>query len=513
MQDPKEGTPQEGREEFELVDALELGTADSPVEITESGLTLNLGGDTPSEEVVERPIIPVDWAALAELEAQWLARPQDDSPNPSLARIEMLMDLLGEPNKAFSVIHVAGTNGKSSTARMVDSLLRSFHRRVGLFTTPKLSSSTNCIVIDGQEIHPADLVERWEEIRPYVEMVDAHFASQGAAPLSYFEVLVGLAYASFADAPVDIAVIEVGMGGTWDATNVVNAEVSVVTPIGLEHQGWLGQTLPEIAAHKAGIIKPRAEEENFAAPAENIAVIAPQEPEAMKVLLEAAVAADAAVARQGREFAVAERAVAVGGQMLQLKGLGGEYPNVFLPLSGPHQAANASLALAAVEAFFGVAPGKTLDVDSVRAGFAQVAVPGRMERIKTDPIIFADSAHNPHGVASLVDTLRQDFHFQGIVGVIGVLRDKNARDMLLQLEPVFTDLIVTEPTSPRAMPAEELAELAYDIFGDDRVRVSSSLIDAVDQAIGVVEDTEEDGWGVVITGSVTTAAQARAMFL
>ncbi|WP_165241645.1 bifunctional folylpolyglutamate synthase/dihydrofolate synthase [Corynebacterium lizhenjunii] len=501
-------------EDIEVVDALALGTEDSPVEITESGLTLNLGEPAQvDEEGTVREVTAQDLAALAALEAQWAARPQDDAPNPSLDRVQALLDLLGHPEQVFDVIHIAGTNGKTSTARMADSLLRAFHRRVGLFTSPKLTSVTDCIVIDGQNIHPADVVAAWEDIAPYVAMVDQQYAGQGQAPLSTFELQVALAFACFADAPVDVAVVEVGMGGTWDATNVVNADVAVITPVSLEHQSWLGQTLGEVAAHKAGIIKPRVvAADDFAGPAENLAILAPQEPEAQRVLLEAAVSADAMVARAGSEFHVVERAVAVGGQVLTLRGLGGVYDQVFLPLSGAHQALNASVALAAVEGFFGARADRGLDVELVRHGFAQVSVPGRMERVRTDPVTFVDSAHNPHGAASLAATLREDFHFQGVVGIVSILRDKDAAEILTCLEPVFEQLIVSQSSSPRAVPAQELAELAYDIFGDERVLVTHSLIEAMDTAISViVEEVEEDGWGIVATGSITTAAEIRAM--
>ncbi len=503
-------------EDHEVVDALALGTEDSPVELTESGLKLNLTGpgeDEPAPEVVEHPVTPEDLKSLAALEAEWAARPANDEPNPSLDRVRMLMDILGAPHRAFQVIQVAGTNGKTSTARMIDSLLRAFHRRVGLFTSPELNLVTECVVIDGKEIHPADFVAQWEEIRPYVAMVDEHFTSQGGAPLSHFEILVAIAFAAFADAPVDIAVVEVGMGGTWDATNVVNSEVAAITPVGLDHQRWLGESLEEIAAQKAGIIKPRDDAEDFATPAENIAVVGLQEPAALHAILEAAVAADAGVARQGQEFGVAESRVAVGGQSLTIQGLGGTYDEVFVPLSGEHQAHNAAHALAVVEAFFGVAPGRPLDAASVRNGFASLRVPGRLERVHTGPIVFVDSAHNPHGVRSLAAALDRDFNFQSLTGVVGVLSDKDAAEMLRLLEPVFAEVIITQSTSPRAMDAYELAALAREVFGDERVRVEERLVDAVDAAIAAVDEAELDGQGIVATGSITVAGQARAMFV
>ena len=364
-------------EDFEIVDALKEGTDGGPVEITESGLTLNLGLGSEDEynEAAPQEVSAEELRALAEVEDELNERWPETKIEPSLDRIEMLMDLLGHPERSFDVIHIAGTNGKSSTARMVDSLLRAFHRRVGLVTSPHLQRVTERIGIDGQPIHPRDYVRIWHEIKPFVEMVDA----QSDVPMSKFEVLVGLSYAAFADAPVDVAVVEVGLGGRWDATNVVNADVSVITPVGLDHTDYLGDTLAEIAGEKAGIIKPREDADDPLTPNENIVVIAEQDPEAMRVILQQAVDVEAGVARSGSEFAALESRIAVGGQQVNIQGLGGLYEDIFLPLHGEHQAKNAAVALAAVEAFFGASAGHPLDVATVRNGFAQAISPGRLE--------------------------------------------------------------------------------------------------------------------------------------
>ena len=301
-------------EDFEIVDALKEGTDGGPVEITESGLTLNLGMGSEDEynEAAPQEVSAEELRALAEVEEELDERWPETKIEPSLDRIEMLMDLLGHPERSFDVIHIAGTNGKSSTARMVDSLLRAFHRRVGLVTSPHLQRVTERIGIDGQPIHPRDYVRIWHEIKPFVEMVDA----QSDVPMSKFEVLVGLSYAAFADAPVDVAVVEVGLGGRWDATNVVNADVSVITPVGLDHTDYLGDTLAEIAGEKAGIIKPREDADDPLTPNENIVVVAEQDPEAMRVILQQAVDVEAGVARSGSEFAALESRIAVGGQQV-----------------------------------------------------------------------------------------------------------------------------------------------------------------------------------------------------
>lgn len=456
------------------------------------GRTLHLGrlNGSPAEEeapaVVEVEDTHPDFEELCR---RIDARAGALDPNPSLDRIALLMDYLGAPQASFDVIQVAGTNGKTSTARMTESLLRALGRRTGLFTSPELERVTECIVIDGAEITQARFVEVYRDIEPYVAMVDEQFDT----PMSRFEVLVGLAYAAFADTPVEVAVVEVGMGGTWDATNVVDADVAVLTPVGMDHLQFLGGTLGEIAAQKAGIVKAGA----------TVAVIGEQAPEAQRVLLERAVEQDVPVARAGSEFSVVESVVAVGGQVLTLNGLSEVYPEVFLPLAGAHQAANASLALAAVESFFGV----PLDVDAVRAGFAEVTVPGRVERMHAGPVVLVDAAHNPHGAATLAEAMRRDFNFAAVIGVVSVFADKDAAAMLRALQPVLREVVVSQNTDPRAMDAEELAEVAREIFGEENVRVEPHLPGAIELAMEVAE--EDDGIGVLVTGSVTTAGQAR----
>ncbi|MGV0424653.1 bifunctional tetrahydrofolate synthase/dihydrofolate synthase [Corynebacterium tuberculostearicum] len=498
-------------EDFEIVDALKEGTDGGPVEITESGLTLNLGMGSEDEynEAAPQEVSAEELRALAEVEEELNERWPETKIEPSLDRIEMLMDLLGHPERSFDVIHIAGTNGKSSTARMVDSLLRAFHRRVGLVTSPHLQRVTERIGIDGQPIHPRDYVRIWHEIKPFVEMVDA----QSDVPMSKFEVLVGLSYAAFADAPVDVAVVEVGLGGRWDATNVVNADVSVITPVGLDHTDYLGDTLAEIAGEKAGIIKPREDADDPLTPNENIVVVAEQDPEAMRVILQQAVDVEAGVARSGSEFAALESRIAVGGQQVNIQGLGGLYEDIFLPLHGEHQAKNAAVALAAVEAFFGASAGHPLDVATVRNGFAQAISPGRLERVRTSPTTFIDAAHNPHGAKALGAALDRDFDFARLIGVLSIFADKDATGILTALEPYLTEVVITQNSSPRALDAYDLAETARDIFGEERVYVADNLPGAYAQAVELAEDAEvQSGSGIIITGSVVTAGDARAMF-
>jgi dihydrofolate synthase/folylpolyglutamate synthase len=436
---------------------------------------------------------------LARVEKELLARWPESRLEPSLTRINALVDLLGSPHRAMPVVQVAGTNGKTTTARMIDELLRGFGLRVGRFTSPHLESIRERIVLDGEPVSAERFVETYDDIAPYVQMVDA-----GGIPMSFFEVTVGMAYALFADAPVDVAVIEVGMGGRWDATNVADARVAVVTPVALDHAEYLGPDVPTIAGEKAGIIKP-----------DSIAVLAHQEPGALDTLVRRAVEVEAVVAREGTEFGVLERRVAVGGQQVRLQGLGGEYEEIFLPLFGAHQAQNAVLALAAVEAFLGAgAATGPIEQETVRAAFANVRSPGRLERVRTSPTVLIDAAHNPAGMAATVDALKESFDFTRLVGVVGCVHGKDVAGMLAALEDVCAEVVVTQNSSSRAMPADELGALAVDIFGADRVSVSPRLSEAIEEAIELAEagpDNALGGSGVLITGSVITAGEARTL--
>ncbi|PME08137.1 dihydrofolate synthase [Corynebacterium ulcerans] len=483
------------------------------VKLSEDGLSLPIAMHAEANAPESREITPEDLASLALVEAELDQRWSEVKIDPTLDRVELLMDLLGNPERAFNTIHVAGTNGKTSTVRMIEALMRAFHRRTGRTTSPHLQLVTERIAIDGAPIHPREYVRIWEEIKPYVEMVDAKSEASGGPKMSKFEVLTAMAYAAFADAPVDVAVVEVGMGGRWDATNVINADVAVVMPVGLDHTDFLGESIEEIAAEKAGIIKSRWDVDDLLTPPDNVAIVAEQDPKAMNIILEQAVSVDASVARAGAEFGVIESTIAVGGQQLSIRGLGGDYTDIFLPLSGEHQARNAACALAAVEAFFGAGAGRQLDQDTVREGFASVQSPGRLERVRTAPTVFIDAAHNPHGAAALGVALDRDFDFSRLIGVVAVLSDKDYRGVLRSLEPYLSEIVVTTNSSPRALDAEELADEARNIFGEERVHVAYNLPGAVELAVELAEDTDiQSGAGVIITGSVVTAGEARTLF-
>jgi dihydrofolate synthase/folylpolyglutamate synthase len=383
---------------------------------------------------------PVDIAELALVEAELDKRWPETKIEPSLTRIEALMDVLGSPQHNYPSVHVTGTNGKTSVTRMIDSLMSALHRRTGRTTSPHLQIATERISIDGHPISPRLYVDTFREIEPYVQMIDAQSQEAGGPAMSKFEVLTAMAYAAFAEAPVDVAVVEVGLGGRWDATNVIDGQVAVITPISLDHAEYLGTDLAGIAEEKAGIIKKGRED---LVPVDTVAIIAEQTPEVMEVLLRRAVEVEAAVAREGSEFKVLARQIAVGGQQLELQGLSGVYTDIFLPLHGEHQARNAALALAAVEAFFGAGPDRQLDQDAIRNGFASIVNPGRLERVRSAPTVFLDAAHNPDGARALAAALAAEFDFRKLVGVVSVMADKDVDAILTAFESVFDEIVVT----------------------------------------------------------------------
>jgi dihydrofolate synthase/folylpolyglutamate synthase len=437
-------------------------------------------------------INPDDQARIDAIEKALLARWPENRIAPTLERIAALMDILGSPQLTYPTIHVGGTNGKTTTARMIDSLLFEMGLRTGRFTSPHLESYLERISINGQSIDAKELIFSFNDLSPYLDLMDTKFEN----PISFFEAMTALAFVAFAEHPIDVGVIEVGMGGQWDATNVVDADVSVITPIGLDHMEYLGNTIAEIAATKAGIIK----EQGFV-------VLAQQTPEAAVELLRRAAEVGADVAREGLEYSIDSRAIAVGGQLISITGLRGHYDEIFLPLHGKHQASNAAAALIAVEAFFGE---QDLDIDAVRAGFANVTSPGRCEIIRRDPTIILDAAHNPHGAKAIAETLQTEFTFDDVTGIVALMADKDAMGILQALEPVMNQIIVTTNSSERSMSVADLTKLANQVFGADRVFAIDNLTAAIGKAIqDAVRPLSEESLAIVITGSVVTVGEAR----
>ncbi len=435
---------------------------------------------------------------FAEVEDALLSRWPETRLEPSLDRIRAFVDLLGDPQTGYPVIQLTGTNGKTSTSRMIDTLLRALDLRTGRFTSPHLERMNERICIDGEPLTDEEFVRAFNDVAPYTHLVDA---SQ-PQPLSFFETVVGMAYAAFADAPVDVAVVEVGMGGTWDATSVADAAVAVVTPIGVDHAHYLGDTPEAIAVEKAGIIKPGAS-----------AVLAEQLPEVAEVLLQRCAEVGVVPVREGLDYGVVTRVPAVGGQLVSLQGLRARYDEVFLPLYGAHQAQNAAAALAAVEAFLGE---DALDAEVVNQAFGRATSPGRLEIIRRSPMIVLDAAHNPHGAEALVEALEDSFTFSPLIGVVGVMSDKDAEGLLSVLEPHLAHVVCTQNSTARAMPARELAEVAREVFGADRVSIEPRLDDAIDQGTALAEAGDSSGssigsGAVLVTGSVITVGEARSM--
>jgi dihydrofolate synthase/folylpolyglutamate synthase len=497
-----------------------------------------LTGGTPTPPAPHDPALA---QRLCEVEGEIFARRPEHAVEPTLGRISALATLLGDPQHACPVIHVAGTNGKTSTARMIETLLRARGLRTGLFTSPHLSSVRERIVVDGEPLPAAVFVACYDDVAPYVALVD----EREPLRLSFFEVLTAMAFAAFADAPVDVAVIEVGLGGTWDATNIADGAVAVVTPVAIDHTRYLGSTIEEIAGEKAGIIKPGS-----------IAILGQQQLAAAEVLLRRAAEVGAAVAREGHEFGVLARELAVGGQALAVRGLAGEYQDLLLPLFGEYQAGNAACALAAVEAFGGAGvrpssagwlgtdhgsvrtpeaplggvsrrdatpaagradpgpPGGTLGEELVREAFLMMTSPGRLEVVRRSPVVVVDSAHNPAAMAASAAAVTEAFSFRVLIAVLAISEDKDVPAVLDQLEPAADGLVVTRNSSDRSMDPHKLADLAVGVFGPDRVRVAARLDDAIEEAVGLADEAAADGLGgsgVLVTGSVVTAGDARSL--
>lgn len=438
---------------------------------------------------------------MSRTHAQIVAELQDRWPEhrvaPSQARVRALCDLLGSPERSLPVILIAGTNGKGSTALMIDSLLRALGLRVGRYASPHLVDVTERISIDGEPISAEAFDALVEEVSPLVELVDAQLIE--GVRMTFFEVMTALAYAAFADAPVDVAVVEVGLGGRWDATNVVEAEVAVVCPVDLDHTHLLGGTVAEIAAEKAGIIKAGAK-----------AVLAAQQPDAARVLLARCAEVGAEVLREGVEFGLIGRTPAIGGQVLRLDTAEGPLGDLFLPLFGAHMAQNAALAVAAVEAFLG---GKPLPPEVISAGLEQVEAPARLEIVRRSPTVVIDTCHNPHGARATIDAVTEAFDFTPLVGVVAMMADKDVDGVLGIFAEAMTSVVCTSiGSTTRALPAADLGERAAGVFGADRVVVVPGMAEAIEEAVRLADEAGP-GSGVLIAGSVYAAGEARALLV
>lgn len=423
-----------------------------------------------------------------------LARVGEANPRPRIEPVRRLAELAGSPQLSYPVIQVAGTNGKTSTSRAIESLLRAHGLRTGLFTSPHLVDFTERFQLDGSPIDAAALADAWAELEHPLAIVDAELEAAGNSKITFFEALAVLAFSAFADAPVDVAVIEVGMGGEWDATNIVNAQVAVFTPIGLDHVEHLGPDTQTIAHTKSLIIKQGS-----------TVVSADQDVDALGEIADTAAQFGARLYVQGRDFHLAEDRLAVGGRQLDVVGItGNAYDPAFVPLYGQHQAENTTLAIAAVEAFFGgerPIPEEVLD-----EGLAQLTSPGRLQLIGTDPIVYVDAAHNPHGAEALVRAVTESFSFDEIALVTGVLEDKDAHGLLQTLAPIAHQVFVTVVDSPRSLPVDELASIAESAIPDTPIEELASLPLALERARSWASGAGNRA--VLVVGSVLLAGEA-----
>ena len=436
-------------------------------------------------------------ASHDEITARLVSRWPENRVAPSLGRIQALCDLLGNPERSAPVIQITGTNGKGSTAAMIDALLRSQGLRPGRVASPHLVDINERICLDGEPISNEVFDEMYEQIEPMVQIVDAQLID--GVPMTFFEVMIGLSFAVFADAPVDVMVLEVGLGGTWDATSVADAQVAVITPIDLDHTHLLGSTIAEIAADKAGIIQ-----------AGSTAVIAAQQPEAAQVLLARCAEVGALPVLEGPAFGVLERRRAVGGQLLRLQTAEGPVSDVHLPLHGEHMADNAALALAAVEALMG---GKAMNPDVVIEGLGAVEVPARLELIRKSPAIVLDTAHNPHGVRAALAGAAEAYGFAPMIGVVAMMRDKAVDEVLALLAEVLDQVVVTKVASTdRGVAIDDLYDQAQGAFGSDRVEQAPTMDAAIERA-ATLADQAGPSAGVLVIGSVIAAGEARAILL
>mgnify|MGYP002735258738 FL=1 len=510
-EDDEEELAEEDTEEGEddELEALRAVVRDTLLAGADPELIASILGDGPEPQEEDEDPEAEHKALLDEAEAEaelnvvykeLAARTTEHQFDPSLERVQEVLYILGDPQDLYPIIHVAGTNGKTSTTRLASALLSGFGLRSGTFTSPHLQSVRERIQVNGQPLSAKEFLAAWRDVEPYIQMVDDKAKEAGGPQVSYFEALTITALAAFADIPVDVAVVEVGMGGRWDATNVAPAGVQVITPISIDHQDYLGETLGEIAAEKAEIIK-----------AGGIAVVSAQEPEALEVIQKRAAEVDALMRLEGVDWSVESRQSGVGGQLISVRTPAALYEDLFVPLHGAHQAQNAAAALVAVEAMMG---GRALQAEIVEQGFMQARSPGRLEIVRRSPTVIVDAAHNPAGVAVMREGLQEAFQTDYLVGVFSAMEDKAIEAMLVEIEPAMERIVVTSMPTPRAMDLDELVEIAQDVFGEDRVSRAENLVDALDEATKLMDEPTDPSLqrAVVVFGSIVLAGETKTLF-
>jgi dihydrofolate synthase/folylpolyglutamate synthase len=404
---------------------------------------------------------------------------------PTRARIDALLKYLGSPELEFPAVHLTGTNGKTSTARMITQLLSSVGLSIGTYTSPDLEHVNERIAYQGLPIPDDDLDELLGTVALVEQALDLH--------PSYFEILTAAAFRWFADLAVDAAVVEVGLGGTWDATNSLDTRVAVVTNVSIDHVEYLGPTREQIAAEKAGIVKPGA-----------VLVLGETDPDLTRFFVDRG---PADVLQRDVDFGVRDNTLAVGGRLVELYTPLASYPDLLIPLHGAYQADNAAIALAAAEAFLN-AP---IAADVVADAFSRVRSPGRLEVVRRTPLVVLDGAHNVAGAEALREALFEEFATGPRTLVVGLLREKEPHEMLRALGIDEAALVVCcPPPSPRALDPQVVAAAARELgIADDQVVVADTVSDAVTEAL---LSTPDEGQ-IVITGSLYVVGAARSILV
>ena len=422
---------------------------------------------------------------MSALASRW----PENKINPSLDRIKLLLDYLGNPQDGLKAIHIAGTNGKTSTSRMIERLLRSLDLRTGLYTSPHLVHPRERISIDGEPISVKNFEEVFRQVEPFLEIVDEKIPG---GSVTFFEVLTAMSFVSFSDTPVDVISLEVGMGGRWDATNVLTPMVSVITPIDLDHQEYLGNSIEKIALEKTGIIK------------ENIPVIVSnQSKDSAKIILAKAIENNSPIIREGIELDVLERSVGIGGQQLTIANPYGTHSELFLPLFGKHQASNAAVSLTAVEAFLD----RQVDHDLVQEAFAEFSSPGRLQILKRNPTIVIDAAHNPAGIRATKQGITESFQFDNLILILAFMGDKDVDQILEELKGFAQVVILTQTNSIRALSVVDLAKKVKNISQfATRIESSDNSSGAIKLAMNVAKDLGNSA-GIIALGSVVLAGE------
>ena len=416
-----------------------------------------------------------------------MKRVPENKIRPRLEPTRRAVELLGDPQRSYRVIHITGTNGKTSTTRFIERILREHGLRTGRFTSPHLLKFTERMAIDGEPVSDEVLYGVYVDIEPILEMVDQELAAQSEAPLTFFEALSVLGFAVFADAPVDVLVLEVGMGGAWDSTNVADGDVAVFTPIGLDHMDRLGNTISEIAETKSGIIK-----------SGSLVVSSNQTADALQVLKRVSGEKAEGHFLLGEDFSVEFHEATSTGQRVMISGLAGRYGPYEAPVFGIHQSTNLAVAIAAVEAFLGGGQVPIAD-DVLRSAVADLSSPGRLQLVRTDPAILLDGAHNPAGAKTLATSLMSEFSERPLVGLLAVLSDKDVAGVVSELSGCFQNVVATSSSSNRSLDAQALEAIAKDHSGAI-TESAPNVISGLERARSIAR--EIDGM-VVVTGSIS----------